>query len=483
MEPTFKVGSILFFMSAKQFYIGGILHSSSEAVAVRNPYNNAELASICQADNKQIEESILTAQQAFKVTSQYSSHERSEILRSIVSQLRQRTEEFAHLITAEAGKPISFSRAEVTRAISTFDIAAEEAKRIAGEVLPMDVTAPTKNKQGIVTRFPIGIIACITPFNFPLNLVAHKLAPAIASGNSFILKPPPQTPLTSLLLGEVLLNSGLEKKSINILPTSNENAEMLVTDDRIAMLSFTGSAKVGWMLKQKAGKKKVVLELGGNAGVIVDKTADISHAASRCVIGGFGYAGQVCIKVQRIVVHESVYDEFEKEFVEGASKVIVGDPLDEKTIVGPMISESEAKRVESWVNEAVAQGARVLTGGTRNSMFYRPTILTNVKPGMKVCSEEIFGPVVTLEKDSTIKEAVDKVNNSKYGLQAGIFSNDFRNIQYAYKHLNVGGLIVNEYPTFRVDNMPYGGVKDSGFGREGIKYAIEEMTEPKLMVY
>lgn len=470
-------------MSIKQFYIGGELRSGSESSAIRNPYDNSTIAHVSQADKGSIEEAIQSAQQAFAATSQYSSYERSEILRSIVTQLKQWKEEFAQLITVESGKPITFSRAEVDRAIVTFDIASEEAKRITGEMLPLDVTAPTKSRQGIVTRFPIGVIGCISPFNFPLNLVAHKLAPAIASGNSFILKPPPQTPLTSLLLGEVLLTSGLEKRTVNILPTSNENAELLVTDERIAMLSFTGSAKVGWMLKQKAGKKKIVLELGGNAGVIVDKTADVEHAVARCVLGGFGYAGQVCIKVQRIVVHESVYDDFETEFVEAVSKIVVGDPLDEKTIVGPMISENEAKRVEAWVNEAVTQGAKVLTGGTRNGIFYRPTVLTNVKPEMKVCSEEIFGPVVTLEKDATIKEAVDKVNHTKYGLQAGIFSNDFRNIQYAFKHLNVGAVVVNDYPTFRVDNMPYGGVKDSGFGREGIKYAIHEMTEPKLLVF
>lgn len=470
-------------METKQFYIGGEVRSGSESSAVRNPYDNSTIAHVSQAGKEQMEEAIRCALQAFTVTSQYSSYERSDILRSIVSQLKQRKEEFAQMITAEAGKPVAFSRAEVDRAISTFDIASEEAKRITGEMLPLDVTASTKNKQGMVTRFPIGVIACISPFNFPLNLVAHKLAPAIASGNSFILKPPPQTPLTSLLLGEILLNSGIEKKTINIVPTSNENAEVLVTDERIAMLSFTGSAKIGWMLKQKAGKKKVVLELGGNAGVIVDKTADVEHAVVRCVLGGFGYAGQVCIKVQRIIIHETVYDRFEKEFVDAASKVPVGDPLDEKTIVGPMISENEAKRVEAWVHEAISQGAKVLTGGTRNGIFYRPTVLTNVHPEMKVSSEEIFGPVVTLEKDSTIEEAVEKINNSKYGLQAGMFSNDFRNIQYAYKHLNVGGLIVNDYPTFRVDNMPYGGVKNSGFGREGIKYAIQEMTEPRLLVF
>ena len=248
------------------------------------------------------------------------------------------------------------------------------------------------------------------------------------------------------------------------------------------MLSFTGSAKVGWMLKQKAGKKKVLLELGGNAGVIIDETADISHAVSRCVLGGFGYAGQVCIKVQNIFVHESVYSEFEKEIVNATSKVVVGNPTDEKTIVGPMISENEAERVESLVNEAIEKGAMVLIGGKRNGIFYEPTVLSNVKASMKVCSEEIFGPVVTLHKFSSIELAVEEVNESKYGLQAGIFSNDFKNIQYAYKHLNVGGVIVNDYPTFRVDNMPYGGVKDSGFGREGIKYAIQEMTEFRILV-
>ena len=469
-------------MNEKQFYIGGKSTSSSETAVIKNPYTNSEIAHIYLAQKEHVEKAILTAQEAFQVTSQYSSFERSVILHSIASQLKQRKEEFAQLITAEAGKPITFSHTEVDRAVSTFEIASEEAKRINGEALSLDVTAPTKGKQGIVNRFPIGIIACISPFNFPLNLVAHKLAPAIASGNSFILKPPPQAPLTSLLLGEVLLDSGLEKKTINIIPTTNENAELLVTDERIAMLSFTGSAKVGWMLKQKAGKKKIVLELGGNAGVIIDETADISHAVSRCVLGGFGYAGQVCIKVQKVFVHESLYSEFEKEFLHAVSKVVVGNPANERTIVGPMISEHEAKRVESWVNEAAEKGATVLIGGKRNGIFYEPTVLIDVKPSMKVCSEEIFGPVVTLHKFSSIEMAVEEVNESKYGLQAGIFSNDFKNIQYVYKHLNVGGIIVNDYPTFRVDSMPYGGVKDSGFGREGIKYAIQEMTEAKLMV-
>ncbi|MHB1051059.1 MAG: aldehyde dehydrogenase family protein [Bacteroidota bacterium] len=466
----------------KHFFIAGEPRTSSTTAVIVNPYDGSEIAHVFQASPKDIDDAIRSSAKAFAVTSQYSSHERSEILRSIADQILRRRDEFASLISAEAGKPILFARAEVDRAISTFTIAAEESKRITGEAVPLDVTASARGKQGIVNNFPIGVIACITPFNFPLNLVAHKIAPAIASGNSFILKPPPQTPLTSLLLGEVLLNSGFERKGINIIPASNTDAEMLVTDERIAMVSFTGSAKVGWTIKSLAGKKKVVLELGGNAAVFVDSSADIPHAVSRCVLGGFGYAGQVCIKVQRILVHESIAAEFEKQLVDAASRVISGDPTNDKTIVGPMISEHEAQRVESWINEAVKAGARLVIGGKRSGQMVEPTILGNITPGMKVCSEEIIGPVITIEKYTEITEAVERVNKGKYGLQAGIFSNDLHSVQYVYRHLQVGGLIVNEYPTFRVDSMPYGGVKDSGFGREGVRYAMAEMMEMKLLV-
>jgi glyceraldehyde-3-phosphate dehydrogenase (NADP+) len=469
-------------MREQKFIIGGEWRTGGETTAVRDVYNNSGLALVHQAGEQDIEDAIQAAQRAFVRTSQYSGFERSEILRSVAAQIKERKEEFARCITAEAGKPITFSRSEVDRAVLTFEIASEEAKRIYGETIPLDISRATMGKHGIVNSFPIGIILCITPFNFPLNLVAHKLAPAIAAGNTFILKPPPQTPLTSMLLGEVLLKSGLEKSSVNILPVSNERAGRLVADDRIALLSFTGSAKVGWMLKTTAGKKKVVLELGGNAAVIVDSSANIPHAVSRCVLGAFGYAGQVCIKVQRIVLHDSVFDKFQTLFVEETKKVITGDPNDEKTLVGPMISENEAVRVESWVRESLNDGATIVTGGERNGKFYAPTVLKDVRPTMKVCSEEIFGPVVTLERYSKIEEAIVKVNDSKYGLQAGIFSNDLSAVQYAYQHLNVGGLIVNDYPTFRVDNMPYGGVKDSGLGREGVRYAMDEMMEKKLLV-
>jgi glyceraldehyde-3-phosphate dehydrogenase (NADP+) len=411
-----------------------------------------------------------------------SGYERSKILSRIAQAIETRRTEFSELITNESGKPIRFSEAEVDRAIFTFSITSEEATRINGEVIPLDGMSTVKNRKGIVTRFPLGPVACISPFNFPLNLIAHKIAPAIASGNSFIIKPPPQAPLTSLMLGECLLESGLPQNTVSILPSSNTSAELLVTDPRVAMLSFTGSARVGWELKQKAGKKKVTLELGGNAAVIVDKHADLNLAIERCVLGAFAYAGQVCIKVQRIFVHKDVYKQFEMKFLEACSEVKVGNPLESDTIVGPMISLAEAERVEQWVKEAVSGGANIAWGGKRKGSMFEPTVLDSVTPAMKVCSEEVFGPVVTLQSVTSVEDAVNASNNSRYGLQAGIFSSDLSSIMYAYRHLNVGGVIANDYPTFRVDNMPYGGVKDSGSGREGVRYAIQEMTEPKLLV-
>ncbi|MBW7887294.1 MAG: aldehyde dehydrogenase family protein [Bacteroidetes bacterium] len=468
---------------SRPFYIGGKQRTSSTVAAVRNPYSGSVIDEICYASPNDIIDAVISGQEAFQLLSQLSSFERSQILLKTAQSITKRKEEFAQLITAEAGKPIKFSRAEVDRAIVTFEIASEEAKRINGETIPLDVTSVTKGKQGMVKYFPIGIVACISPFNFPLNLVAHKIAPAIAAGNSFILKPPPQTPLTSLLLAELLLESGLPAQTINIVPCSNETAEMLVTDERIAMLSFTGSANVGWKLKAKAGKKKVLLELGGNAGVILDESADIDSAVPRCVAGGFGYAGQVCIKVQRILVHDKLKDEVFQKIIGETKKVITGNPAEEQTVSGPMISEQEALRVEHWINEAVSQGAEILYGGKRNGVFVEPTLLTNINPSMKVYSEEVFGPVITIQTFSSIEEAVQELNNSRYGLQAGMYSNNHSNIQYAYRHLHVGGVIVNDYPTFRVDSMPYGGIKDSGFGREGISYAIREMMEQKLLVY
>jgi glyceraldehyde-3-phosphate dehydrogenase (NADP+) len=465
-----------------KFLVGGEWRSSDEKVYIANPFNGSAVGVVSMAHEKNVDEAIQHSVDAFSVMRTLSGYERSKILSKIAHAIEKRRTEFAELITNESGKPIRFSEAEVDRAIFTFSIASEEATRINGEVIPLDGMSTVKNRKGIVTRFPLGPVACISPFNFPLNLIAHKIAPAIASGNSFIIKPPPQAPLTSLMLGECLLESGLPQNTVSILPSSNTSAELLVTDPRVAMLSFTGSARVGWELKQKAGKKKVTLELGGNAAVIVDKHADLNLAIERCVLGAFAYAGQVCIKVQRIFVHKDVYKQFEMKFLEACSEVKVGNPLESDTIVGPMISLAEAERVEQWVKEAVSGGANIAWGGKRKGSMFEPTVLDSVTPAMKVCSEEVFGPVVTLQSVTSVEDAVNASNNSRYGLQAGIFSSDLSSIMYAYRHLNVGGVIANDYPTFRVDNMPYGGVKDSGSGREGVRYAIQEMTEPKLLV-
>jgi glyceraldehyde-3-phosphate dehydrogenase (NADP+) len=465
-----------------RFLVGGEWRSSDEKVYIANPFNGSAVGVVSMAHEKNVDEAIQHSVDAFSVMRTLSGYERSKILSKIAHAIEKRRTEFAELITNESGKPIRFSEAEVDRAIFTFSIASEEATRMNGEVIPLDGMSTVKNRKGIVTRFPLGPVACISPFNFPLNLIAHKIAPAIASGNSFIIKPPPQAPLTSLMLGECLLESGLPQNTVSILPSSNTSAELLVTDPRVAMLSFTGSARVGWELKQKAGKKKVTLELGGNAAVIVDKHADLNLAIERCVLGAFAYAGQVCIKVQRIFVHKDVYKQFEMKFLEACSEVKVGNPLESDTIVGPMISLAEAERVEQWVKEAVSGGANIAWGGKRKGSMFEPTVLDSVTPAMKVCSEEVFGPVVTLQSVTSVEDAVNASNNSRYGLQAGIFSSDLSSIMYAYRHLNVGGVIANDYPTFRVDNMPYGGVKDSGSGREGVRYAIQEMTEPKLLV-
>ena len=465
-----------------KFLVGGEWRSSDEKVYIANPFNGSAVGVVLMAHEKDVDEAIQHSVDAFSIMRTLSGYERSKILSKIAHAIEKRRTEFAELITNESGKPIRFSEAEVDRAIFTFSIASEEATRINGEVIPLDGMSTVKNRKGIVTRFPLGPVVCISPFNFPLNLIAHKIAPAIASGNSFIIKPPLQAPLTSLLLGECLLESGLPQNTVSILPSSNTSAELLVTDPRVAMLSFTGSARVGWELKQKAGKKKVTLELGGNAAVIVDKHADLNLAIERCVLGAFAYAGQVCIKVQRIFVHKDVYKQFEMKFLEACSEVKVGNPLESDTIVGPMISLAEAERVEQWVKEAVSGGANIAWGGKRKGSMFEPTVLDSVTPAMKVCSEEVFGPVVTLQSVTSVEDAVNASNNSRYGLQAGIFSSDLSSIMYAYRHLNVGGVIANDYPTFRVDNMPYGGVKDSGSGREGVRYAIQEMTEPKLLV-
>lgn len=465
-----------------KFIIGSERRASKIVKDILNPYNNELIAKVHYAQESDIEDAVKVSQDAFQITKTLPAYKRAEILENVSTALSNRKIELANLMTAESGKPITYSLAELDRAIFTFKYASEEAKRITGETIPLDLAAHSEKRFGIVRRFPIGPILAITPFNFPLNLVAHKVAPAIAVGNTIVLKPAPQAPILALILAEIVLEAGAPAGMLNVLPCSNELAEKMVMDERFAMLTFTGSAKVGWFLKSIAGKKKVLLELGGNAGVIVDKSADVQSIVKRIALGAFGQAGQSCIKVQRVYVSEDIANEFTEKFLSSTRETCFGDPTKSEIISGPLIEKSAADRVEHWINEAIASGAKILTGGKRNGLVIEPTVMTDVKPNMKIVCEEIFGPVVTLHTFKLFEDAVSEINNSKYGLQAGVFSNDFKNIMFAFENLEVGAVVVNDFPTYRIDHMPYGGVKNSGIGREGLKYAIEEMTEPKLLV-
>jgi acyl-CoA reductase-like NAD-dependent aldehyde dehydrogenase len=464
------------------FFVDGRWREDGDLVELHAPYDGSLIARVVQGRREHAEAAIAAAVKAFGTTRRLPAFERQRVLRRISASMADRKEEFARTLAQEAGKPIKAARIEVERSIFTFNVAAEESTRIYGEFLPLDWQEFTAGRWGIVRRFPLGPIAGITPFNFPINLVAHKVAPAIAAGCSMVLKPAPQTPLCSLLLAECVQQAGWPDGGLNVLPLSNEDAGLLVTDDRIKLISFTGSVPVGWDIKRRAGKKKVVLELGGNAAVIVHSDADLAYAAERCVTGGFAYAGQTCISVQRILVEDSVYGKFTDLLVEGVKKLKMGDPLDESTDVGPLIRESDAIRTTSWIEEAVHAGARLLCGGGRKNLIVEPTVLTGTRPDMKVNCQEIFGPVVTVEPYQDFDDALRKVNHSAYGMQAGVFTRDAKLLFQAYEELEVGGVIAGDVPSFRIDHMPYGGVKDSGLGREGLRYAIEEMTEPKLLV-
>jgi acyl-CoA reductase-like NAD-dependent aldehyde dehydrogenase len=462
-------------------FIDGHWVDGGPTAEIKSPYDGSRVGVVTLAGPQQIEQAIDSSVRAFKATKRSPAFARKNVLRSISAKIAERREQFARIMALEAGKPIKTARAEVDRAIFTFSVAAEEAGRIGGEFLPLDLQEFTAGRWGIVRRFPVGPIAAITPFNFPLNLVAHKVAPAIASGCTVVLKPAPQTPLTALMLAEVVQDSGWPAGGLNVIPTTNEDAALIVSDDRLKMLSFTGSSAVGWKLKANAGKKKVTLELGGNAAAIIHSDADLDFAAERCAVAGFSYSGQSCISVQRILVHKSAFEPFLQKFVDRAKKLKAGDPLDESTDIGPLIRESDAERAVKWVQEAVAGGANLVIGGGRKGSVVEPTILTNTRAEMKVNCEEVFAPVKTVEPYEDFGDALARVNRSPYGLQAGLFTNDARLIFRAYEELEVGGLIVGDVPTFRIDHMPYGGVKDSGLGREGLRYAIEEMTEPRLL--
>jgi acyl-CoA reductase-like NAD-dependent aldehyde dehydrogenase len=469
-------------MEAQSFLVNGKWTTSSEVILIRSPFDGSEVGSTYRASRADVEAAVAGSVAGQAELQRLSAHARQAILRATAEGIRAEREEFARLIAREAGKPLKAARVEVDRAVFTFSLAAEEAIRIAGEYLPMDVMPGSDRKHGIVRRFPAGPVAAITPFNFPLNLVAHKVAPAIACGCPVVLKPAPQTPLTALKLARLLLESGMPAGALHVLPLANEDAGVLVEDERIKVLSFTGSAAVGWQLKARAGKKRVLLELGGNAAVIVHDDTDVKHAAARCAAGGFSYAGQSCISVQRILVVRAKFEEFTQELVARVKALKCGDPLDEATDVGPLIRESDAQRVEQWIAESVGEGAKLLCGGKRRGAIVEPAVLTGTKPAQKVNCEEVFGPLVTVEPYDGFDEAIRRANDSRYGLQAGIFTADQARIAQAFEQLEVGGVIVNEAPTFRADHMPYGGVKDSGLGREGVRYAIEEMTERKILV-
>lgn len=465
------------------FIINGNIVLTSKRYNVKNKSTHQVLATVSLSFENDIEKAIESASKAFEITKRLPSYRRKEILSRISSEISKQREELAQLISIETGKPIKLSRIEIDRAINTFQIAAEEVDRISGEVLNLDITAQSENRLGITKRFPIGPVLAITPFNFPVNLAAHKLAPAIAAGNTIIFKPATSAMLTGSKLAMIINEASQIPGFINSINCSGSMIEKFLSDEKIKKISFTGSCEVGWRIKQLASKQKVTLELGGNAGVVVDKDADLDFAIPRLVSGSYAHAGQICISVQRIFVMKEIFETFIQKFVEETTKIKCGDPLDENVLVGPMITENDAKRIEEWVNEAVNGGAKILIGGKRKGEFYKPTVLTNTKPEMKVNALEAFAPIVTIEPVETFEEGIKQVNNSRYGLQAGVFTNNLKNALYAMENLEVGGVIINDYPTFRVDNMPYGGVKDSGTGREGLKYAIEDMTELKLVVF
>jgi acyl-CoA reductase-like NAD-dependent aldehyde dehydrogenase len=466
------------------FLLCGKEWTDGEAMEVRSPWDQGLVGKVTVATRKDAREAVTHAVASVRRTRALPRWKRKEILEDIASALIEQKERFAQLIVAEAGKPIRTARIEVERAILTFKTASEEAIRLGGESIPLDLTEGNEGRWGLVQRFPVGPVLAITPFNFPLMLVAHKLAPAIAAGCPVVLKPAPQTPFTALALGEVILKAGWPEEALAVLPLANEDTAWLAErEDRLKLVSFTGSATVGWSLKAKSGRKRVALELGGNAAMILHSDwHDLDAVAMRVAHGGFGYAGQSCISVQRVYVERPIFQNFLWKLVDRAAKMVRGNPAEEATEIGPLIRPADADRIESWVQEAVDAGAKLVEGGEREGSVLKPTILTGTKPGMKVHDEEIFGPVVVVEPYEDFEEALAMVNRSRYGLQAGLFTRDAGRIMTAFRELEVGAVIVGDTPTWRLDPMPYGGVKDSGLGREGVRWAIEEMTEPRMLV-
>ncbi len=465
-----------------KIYVGGEFIKTKIQLEVLSPFNNQIVATTYLAGKYELEIAINKGKATELAMKKMPIYQRYDILMQISSELQNDKQRLALLLAKESGKPLRYALGEIDRAAQTFLVAAEESKRIPNEYISIDWTPAGKGKEGVIKYFPIGLIAGIAPFNFPLNLAVHKIAPAIATGNPIILKPSRSTPLSVLELAKIIDKTSLPKGAVSIFPMDRIAGNQLVTDTRFKKLSFTGSPQVGWQMKQEAGRKKITLELGGNAGVIVSNNADIDLAVKKCLVGSFAYSGQVCIHVQRIYVQSQVFDTFIAKMIEGTSSLKKGAPDDIATEISVMIDENNAKRVESWVNDAILDGAKVLHGGKRQGTYFEPTIITNTKPEMNVCRLEIFGPVVTIEKFDNFEEGVAAINDSDYGLQAGVFTDNIHELNYAFNNLEVGGVINNDVPTFRVDHMPYGGVKNSGFGREGVKYAMRDMLEPKLLV-
>jgi len=468
-------------MKDYKLLINGKWQESKKVRLIKFPFDQSSIGKVHLAEKDQIELALSAAEAAFASTKKLSSYDRSLILENISAKIEKNKEEISRSIVLTSGKPLKSARVEVSRAINTFKIASEEAKRIDGEIIPLDWSPQTKERWGLLRRFPLGVITAITPFNFPLNLVAHKLGPALASGNSIILRPATQVSITSLLLGDIIKESGYPAGGVNVVPCGYQEAEALLTDKRIKMLTFTGSPTVGWEFKKKAYKKKVTLELGGNAAAIIEPDSNLDYALERTILGAFAYSGQICISIQRIFLHEKIYDRFMAEFTAKIKKLKMGNPLDEETDIGPMINIEAANKTEEWVNEALENGARLVCGGNREGVMFEPTVLEKVKPKLRISWLEAFAPVVVVFPYRNFEDALQGVNYSIYGLQAGIFTSNLNKAFQAFENLDVGGVIINDIPTFRIDHMPYGGIKESGFGREGLKYTIEEMTEPKLM--
>jgi glyceraldehyde-3-phosphate dehydrogenase (NADP+) len=463
--------------------INGAWVGAVESSPVFNPHTGGEIARVPLGGVGEIEVALAAAAEAFPRVRGTAGHERAALLLRIAAGVQARQADFVATIVSEAGKPVTFAEAEVARAAITFTAAAEEARRAHGELLPVDAFPSGDGHLGLMRRFPLGVIAAITPFNFPLNLVAHKVAPALATGNTMVVKPAMKTPLTALLLAEVLHEAGVPAGQMNFVTCGNEDAARLVTDGRVQKVTFTGSPAVGWRLKELCGKKRITLELGGNAGVIVHSDADVAAAVPLIATGAFGYAGQSCISVQRVVVHESRYEELKAALVAHiAAKVPTGDPWERTTVVGPMITEPARDAVLERIAAALAGGARLVCGGQVRGRCLEATVLENADAAMAICAEEAFAPVLTLHRYAEFAEALAFVNASDFGLQAGVFTRDLTLALRAYEELEVGGVLINQVPTFRVENMPYGGIKDSGFGREGARYAMEEMTEMKSLV-